>query len=766
MNSFKMRIRRSVGRIIVSLTLLAQASFAVGAPDELAGAARQVKQIIAHRGASEERPECTLASIRRAIEVGATATEVDVRTSKDGQLFLLHDATLDRTTEGKGPANALTLAQLQRLDVGSHFDAAFKGERIPSLIEAAQVCRGKIDLLLDLKEQGDEYDQNVAAVIRKHGDPAGTIVGVRSVPQAVRFRKLLPQARQLGLIPRVEDIEAFAKARVEMVRLWPRWLEQGDAPVQRVRASNVLLHLNGTTGRVEETIELLAHRPDSLSSDNPKRQKASLKSLAEGKSPTGKLSGLIEQMDGTGHEIGISGPGERTFLNRDYKMLALPDELKGMPRCVFDGGQGGSLKIRFRAPAVVFAVFNYNETGAWSFGDNRSPTEHGWHLWRTNAYHGSSNPVRNGKPNEASIWFREYEAGQELHSLPRWWLCLGIVSVDSARNINGFKEGLVTASPPIVRIFSHADAAAAIRPLNVPTFDSAQSIRNWQIDYRKRFVEKMLYPYRGQIEIAPGKTEKFPEFEQQEYLVTLNGARLFRYFRLAPSRAKVAGRQRTIVCFMGHGKVSQILSESASYQHACAAEFARAGYLTFAMENVGMEPGADTHHDLDRALRLEGRGWYSLLFAHQRILLDRVFDDSAVDPKRVGVAGVSTGGLLALTAAAIEPRIAATSVQGIFGSMRVSFIRDRHRHCSCGAIPGLLPGFDLPEIALLVAPRAMHVSNGVRDGFSPAEAARCVKLIAPIYLQAGGALPRITVSPGGHEFDLPSAMKFFSEQLK
>ena len=56
------------------------------------------KQIIAHRGASAERPECTLSAIERALETGATATEVDVRTSRDGQLYILHDATLDRTT--------------------------------------------------------------------------------------------------------------------------------------------------------------------------------------------------------------------------------------------------------------------------------------------------------------------------------------------------------------------------------------------------------------------------------------------------------------------------------------------------------------------------------------------------------------------------------------------------------------------------------------------------------------------------------------------
>ena len=248
----------------------------------LADAAVNVKQIIAHRGASAERPECTLAAIRRAMEIGATAVEVDVRTSRDGRLFILHDATLDRTTHAKGPANALTLKQLQQLDAGSWFDPAYRGERIPTLIEAAKACRRKIDLLLDLKEQGGEYDRQVARVVREHGNHSRTIVGVRSVPQALRFRKLLPEAKQLALIPSVDAIEKFAEAGVDTIRIWPRWLSDGTAPLKRVHATGKELHLNGTTGSLDETLALLIHNPDSLSSDDPGKLKASLKRIANG----------------------------------------------------------------------------------------------------------------------------------------------------------------------------------------------------------------------------------------------------------------------------------------------------------------------------------------------------------------------------------------------------------------------------------------------------------------------------------------------------
>ncbi|WP_425615046.1 glycerophosphodiester phosphodiesterase [Anatilimnocola sp. NA78] len=247
---------------------------------DLNSAAKNVKQIIAHRGVSAERPENTLAAIRRAIEVGATATEVDVRTTKDGKLVLSHDAKVDRMTNGKGSIGELTLAELKQLDAGAKFAAEFKGEPLATLAEAADVCRGKIDLLLDLKETGDEYAERVAAVIRKSGDEARTIVGVRSVDQAKQFRKLLPKARQLGLMAKPDEIEAYAAAGVEMLRLWPKWLKDESLPA-RVRKTGCKLHLNGEQGTEEELHALLAHQPDSLSADHPAQLIQRLKQLAK-----------------------------------------------------------------------------------------------------------------------------------------------------------------------------------------------------------------------------------------------------------------------------------------------------------------------------------------------------------------------------------------------------------------------------------------------------------------------------------------------------
>lgn len=86
-----------------------------------------------HRGASAVAPENTYAAFERAIADGGAYTETDVRATSDGALVLVHDATLDRTTDGKGPVAALTLEEVRKLDAGSWFGASFRGQRVPEL---------------------------------------------------------------------------------------------------------------------------------------------------------------------------------------------------------------------------------------------------------------------------------------------------------------------------------------------------------------------------------------------------------------------------------------------------------------------------------------------------------------------------------------------------------------------------------------------------------------------------------------------------------
>ncbi|MCQ4209252.1 glycerophosphodiester phosphodiesterase [Streptomyces longispororuber] len=101
--------------------------------------------VYGHRGARTEEPENTLRSFRRAAELGADGIELDVRVSADGRLVVIHDATVDRTTDGEGEVAALTLAQLRSLDAGS-------GERIPTLDEALASFEGLVQVEIKAPE--------------------------------------------------------------------------------------------------------------------------------------------------------------------------------------------------------------------------------------------------------------------------------------------------------------------------------------------------------------------------------------------------------------------------------------------------------------------------------------------------------------------------------------------------------------------------------------------------------------------------------------
>jgi glycerophosphoryl diester phosphodiesterase len=105
--------------------------------------------IIGHRGAAALEPENTLLSIERAIEIGVDAVEIDVHLSKDKELVVIHDATMDRTTNGTGPVNSYTVQEIKRLDAG-------KGETIPTLQEVIDLIDRQVMLVIELKEEGTE----------------------------------------------------------------------------------------------------------------------------------------------------------------------------------------------------------------------------------------------------------------------------------------------------------------------------------------------------------------------------------------------------------------------------------------------------------------------------------------------------------------------------------------------------------------------------------------------------------------------------------
>ena len=116
-------------------------------------------KLFAHRGVSGEAPENTLAALKAAAESGAHGIELDVQLTKDAQIVVIHDETIDRTTNGTGYVKDMTWEQLRTYDAGSWFHPSFKGESIPSLEEVLDVVTAHHEsMIINIELKNDQID--------------------------------------------------------------------------------------------------------------------------------------------------------------------------------------------------------------------------------------------------------------------------------------------------------------------------------------------------------------------------------------------------------------------------------------------------------------------------------------------------------------------------------------------------------------------------------------------------------------------------------
>jgi glycerophosphoryl diester phosphodiesterase len=154
------------------------------------GAAPELPPVIGHRGAGARAPENTLAGLRQAHALGCRWVEFDVRLTAEGELVLLHDGRLERTTTGYGKVRALPLAAIRRVDAGVCFGQAFAGERVPTLTEAIAVL-GELGLGANIEVKSGRRSAAAAgaaaAEIVSRGWPAGAPPPLLSsfLPQAL-----------------------------------------------------------------------------------------------------------------------------------------------------------------------------------------------------------------------------------------------------------------------------------------------------------------------------------------------------------------------------------------------------------------------------------------------------------------------------------------------------------------------------------------------------------------------------------------------------
>lgn len=155
--------------------------------------------VIAHRAGRALSPENTLAAIREAISLGVDYVELDIRATKDGQLVIMHDGSVDRTTNGHGAVKELTLEQIRALDAGSKFDAKYADEKVPTFEEVLKLCKGKVCVYVDHKEAPTEQ---VFAMIKRFGMEKNVVVynGPRDL---IEWKKIAPQIPVMPSLPSI-----------------------------------------------------------------------------------------------------------------------------------------------------------------------------------------------------------------------------------------------------------------------------------------------------------------------------------------------------------------------------------------------------------------------------------------------------------------------------------------------------------------------------------------------------------------------------------
>ena len=176
---------------------------------------------IAHRGASAYAPENTFAAFDTALALGASHVEFDLHFSSDGHIVVIHDDTLDRTTDGSGPVAARTLAQLRSLDAGSWFSTEFSGELIPTFGGMLERYKGRFHFHIEIKAQIPGLSQRAADLVRGYGVADSATITSFHISSLEEVRAYAPELPSGWLVREVDDSTVVHAERLGLTLLCP-----------------------------------------------------------------------------------------------------------------------------------------------------------------------------------------------------------------------------------------------------------------------------------------------------------------------------------------------------------------------------------------------------------------------------------------------------------------------------------------------------------------------------------------------------------------
>jgi glycerophosphoryl diester phosphodiesterase len=231
--------------------------------------------IFAHRGASAHAPENTLAAIELAVNQKSDAIEIDVKLSSDDQIVVIHDQTVDRTTNGTGRVKDLPLDALKELDAGSHFDVAYEGEPIPTLSHVLETVGRKTFLNIELTNYSSPLDslpERVAELINYHG-LADNILFSSFHPLVLRkIHRLMPSI-PIGLLahhgrPGILARTWIGRVLTDYQAFHPELQDASQELINRVHQSGHRVHVY-TVNNVKDMCRLYSYGVDGIFTDDP-----------------------------------------------------------------------------------------------------------------------------------------------------------------------------------------------------------------------------------------------------------------------------------------------------------------------------------------------------------------------------------------------------------------------------------------------------------------------------------------------------------------
>jgi glycerophosphoryl diester phosphodiesterase len=229
---------------------------------------------IALRGASAYAPENTLAAFERAVELGADAIEFDIHLSRDGELVVIHDDTLDRTTDGSGPVRERSLGELMRLDAGRWFGEGFAGQRIPRLDEVLDRFAGKIPVALEIKAGSTFFpgiEEKVISALRERAAIDHAAVASFDHYALRRLKEIEPTIRTAALlVGRPVSLSALAgPARADGLAIEASFVTKAEVEACRAAGLQIVVWVVNEPAQMRHFIRLgvdgiITDRPDLL----------------------------------------------------------------------------------------------------------------------------------------------------------------------------------------------------------------------------------------------------------------------------------------------------------------------------------------------------------------------------------------------------------------------------------------------------------------------------------------------------------------------